>query len=172
MKIKIILALSVLTFLNSYSAPHWMPGSSKEKITTQNPALWFTATPSFLVGNYFVAPGVNIQIAGRPVKDVPLNVTADMGTFFYGAAGFTSGVILPILFGMEYEFTVNGSNIRPLLGVNFGPVISNGFAFGVLFRPGLNVGIGKGIFLNFEARMGAIASNFVFVPQFGVRFAL
>jgi hypothetical protein len=56
--------------------------------------------------------------------------------------------------------------------VNFGPVISNGFAFGVLFRPGLNVGIGKGIFLNFEARMGAIASNFVFVPQFGVRFAL
>ena len=130
-----------------------------------------TAAPSILAGDGVALPGLNFQVAGRVVPNLPLNLTVDAGPYFYTSTGFQ--VIFPILVGMDYEFAIpQNPKVRPVLGVNLGPVIGRRVVFAMLFRPGVNIYLSRDVALNFEPRLGVLASSFVFAGQFGVRFAL
>lgn len=113
---------------------------------------------------------MNLQLSGRPVRDLPLYLTGDTGPYFY--TGYSFQVMVPILLGMDYHFQIPDSSIRPIFGVGLGPVIGSRVVFGMLFRPGLIFDIHRSVSLNIELRLGVIASSFAFVPQFGARFAL
>jgi len=163
---------AILLSLTAQAAPWWSRSSTEARVSRQPAAIAFlTVAPSIAVVEGIGLPGLNLQLAGRPVSAVPLNLTADIGPYFYtGSQVFR--VAVPILFGMDYEFLMPGTKLRPFFGVNLGPVVGSRVVFAMLFRPGLNFDIGHGIALNFEPRLGVIAAAFAFVPQFGARFSL
>lgn len=139
--------------------------------TYDSPAVFLTVAPAVLVMEGDGLPGLNFQLSTRIVRDVPLYLTADVGPFFHNTS-YTFRVVVPILFGMDYQVEIAGSAVKPIFGVNLGPVVGSRVVFGMLFRPGVNIAIGRNISLNFEPRLGVIANSFAFMPQFGARFAL
>lgn len=151
-------------------------GSSQEKAT--KPSVTRSATPtsivvapSLLVADGGVAPGVMGQFSTPVVPGTPLFFTAELAPYFYSTY-FDTHFAIATLLGMDYRFALPRTKIRPLFGVNFGPVFGRRVTFAMLFRPGVDFPISRDIELNFEMRFGVIASAFVFLPQFGVRFVL
>lgn len=124
------------------------------------------------------APGVALQFGARVVKRLPLHLTLDSGVFFFGGGAIAYGnsvyryggqVVVPILFGMDYEFHLPRSPVSFAAGVNFGPVVADDVVFGMQFRPALYVNLDRGIDFNFEPRFGVLGSAFAFTPQLGLR---
>jgi len=168
----ILQTISVLNPTISYAKGRWVWSESEEKVTvTRPPSLTIIAAPSLLVGDSAALPGFNGQLGFQVVPHIPLNLTADMGLYFY-TGGYGFAVVVPILFGMDYHFQIPQSKIKPFFGVNLGPVIAPRVGFGMLFRPGLNVSLTKTMDFNFEPRFGVIGSSFAFVLQLGLRFLL
>lgn len=151
-------------------------GTSQEKVTKPTHTRAGTPTsivvaPSMLVADGGVAPGVLAQFSTAVVPGTPLFFTAELAPYFYSTY-FDTKFAIATLLGMDYRFTLPHAKVRPLFGVNFGPVFGRRVTFGMLFRPGVDFPIRRDIELNFEMRFGVVASSFVFLPQFGVRFVL
>jgi hypothetical protein len=145
--------------------------SSRESVRVggPGPAFYLTPSPGVIIGGGTGLPGFNLQFGAKVVRRLPLHVTVDAGPYFYsGYYGFR--VAVPILFGADYEFFIPGSNVSFVAGVNFGPVVSSAVTFGMLFRPGINVSLERGLDFSFEPRFGVIGGFFAFVPQLGIRF--
>ena len=171
-----------LFFLLALAAPqafakgwNWF-GSSEEKvvkpqITRASTPTSIVVAPSLLVADGGVAAGVLGQFSMPVIRGTPLFFTAEVAPYF--ASNYVAtGVAVATLVGMDYRFALPRTKIRPLFGVNFGPVWGRRVVFGMLFRPGVDFPIAPSIELNLETRFGVIASTFVFLPQFGIRFVL
>ena len=166
--------LGLFTFATpAYAAKgwSWWGGDSTEKAQKKPfvPSYFLTVAPAIIVA-HGAAPGVNVQLSAKVLRDAPLFVTVDLGPFF--ETGYYGGVVFPILFGAEYQFDLPGTTVHPLIGVNLGPVVYRYTVFGMLIRPGLNIDLAHNLQFNIETRLGAMGSAFVFMPVFGLRFQI
>lgn len=151
-------------------ASGYSSGISREAVRTGGvgPSFYITPSPGVIIGGGTGLPGFNVQFGAKVVRRLPLHVTVEAGPYFYsGVYGFRLAV--PVLFGADYEIHLARSPVSFIAGVNFGPVISSVVTFGMLFRPGINVNIDRGLDFNFEPRFGVLDGYFVFVPQLGLR---
>lgn len=167
----VLVSLPSVARANAWS---WF-GSSQEKVKAAparpSTPMSFVVAPSLLVADAGAAPGVIGQFSMPASPGVPLYFTADFGPYFHTSFYGTS-VAIATLVGMDYRFHIRKAKVRPLFGVNFGPTFGRRVVFAMLFRPGLDIPVARDIEINAEARFGVIASTFVFLPQFGVRFVL
>lgn len=170
------LLFSSLTASSAFAKGWSWFGSSEEKAQKPRIARVPTPTsiviaPSLLVADNGAAPGVIAQFSTPVMGSTPLFFTVDFGPYFYSNY-FGTSVAIAALAGMDYRFALPRTKIRPLFGVNFGPAFGRRVVFAMLFRPGVDFPLSADVELNLETRFGVIASSFVFLPQFGVRFVL
>jgi hypothetical protein len=133
-----------------------------------------TVAGAFLTNGGTSAPGFTAGMARRLDADTPLYYGAEAG--LYVATGTPSYLVIPLLANVHYLFQLD-SAVHPLVGVMAGPVFATGGGlsaarFGLLFRPGVNIELGRSVALNVEARFGVIGSAGVFQPQLGVIFGI
>lgn len=166
--VRFIVCAALLVGFSAYGKTHKSEGTATTR--GRSVPLYLTVAPSIAIIESTGLPGLNLQLALCPVRDLPLYLTGDTGPYFY--TGYSFQVMVPILLGMDYHIPIPDSKVRPLFGVALGPVIGSRVVFGMLFRPGVIFDLHKNISLNLELRLGVIASSFAFVPQFGVRFVL
>ncbi len=131
-----------------------------------------TVDAALLSSSGVTSPGVTAGMSWRHNADTPLYYGGEVGVYFNSTP---SSVTIPLLAQAYYLFEID-SAVHPLIGAMIGPVFSTGpgssAEFGLLFRPGVNVELGKSVALNAEARFGVIGGTGVFQPQLGVIFAM
>ncbi len=125
-------------------------------------------------GDGIAEAGIDLGIASRISDTAPLYLGANLGIFV--ATESPSYALIPLMLNLYYQFEPEAV-IHPLLGVMAGPVLATGGGFstvrlGVLFRPGVNIELGKAAVLSLEPRFGVLGSRFVFIPQVGAIFPI
>lgn len=129
---------------------------------------------AIITGEGAALPGVNLGVATRISNEAPLYLGGEFGAYI--STGYSSYALFPFLASMYYQFEPHAV-VHPLVGMMAGPVLATGGGvstarFALMFRPGVNIELGKRAVLNLEPRFGVLGSDFVFAPQMGAVFAL
>lgn len=121
------------------------------------------------------APGFNVGMASQLGTEIPVYIGGEVGMYLETVS--PSYAIVPLL-GQVYVQFATDATVHPLIGVLAGPVIATGggdsaaAGLGMLFRPGINIDVGRTAALNLEARFGVIGSSFVIAPTIGAIVAI
>lgn len=119
-------------------------------------------------------PGLNVAFNSTLEKNPAIAIGGEFGAFVYG--GDDNGALIPILLTAQTSIALsNTTNL--VLGIAPGIVIdqfsgSNEVRLAVIFRPGLNFQVSKGLQVSLSPRIGALDGKMLFAPLIGTVWTL
>ncbi len=138
----------------------------------KGPAFSASVNPGLSFLGSIVGPSVGSYVGIKPVHDLDLHIGGDFNLAFYFPGAFV--MQLDILPTAWYEFNLSKSNIRPVLGLSFGPTIlvgsgggftATGVTYALYFRPGFLVKTGSDTHIGGDLKFGIVGGGFTFRPQ-------